>query len=841
MNKDESVVLDILDAIKRNTTIEEDITPSHSKEYLKNIHEYTEIYPKDTWSVFDDFVKLINFKFDEKRGELINFVENEDLNQLFVVKIREGAKLRGIDLTNKVYKDRLNHEYRVIKNLGYINYFLVVQDYINFARSNNIPIGPGRGSAAGSLISYCLQITDIDPIKYNLLFERFLNEQRKTMPDIDVDISDIKREAVIKYLIDKYGSERVARVCSYQTIAAKQALRDTCRAFGKPKEFIDLMAKTIPSNFKGTDQSTNFTLDYARENIPAFNELLKTPDFEFIFNRAHLIEGLPRQRGLHAAGIVLNETELRECIPLDYDAPSFSVTQYEKDFLENQGFLKMDLLGLSNLTVIEKCLEKIKKTRGINLKMEDIPIDDPKIFELIRDGRTMGIFQLDTSAAKNAITYIKPDNFLDIVATISLDRPGPMQFIPQYSRRKQKKEKVSYPSPVLEPILKETYGIIVYQEQVMQIVQLYCGFNFSEADNFRRAISKKHENELKKLQGTFIKGAIRKGHSQFEAEKIYDQIFKFANYGFNKSHAVAYAFVACKEGYLKAHYPIEFYSSILDQQYGANDIKFSKYLAEIKKVHIDVLLPNINESTQQFELYNESLLMPLLGIGGLQSKVVYNIINERNEHGKFKSFIDFVVRMSSTKDGITDNQLSKLIDAGCFDSLEPNRKSLKMSVPNAIQYASTCLYQEGLLFNNFGLTFKLIDAYDDPIDRMNNEMNALGVMISDSPFNHLPASLSDVKITKISEVKYRENVTIVGIVRSIKVVNVKTGKDKGKPMAFITLFDETDEIECTLFTSIFAEIQVDLAKDKFIQVTGRKEQRNEMDNFVANACKIVTE
>ena len=841
LNKDEAIVLDILDAIKRNTTIEEDITPTHNKEYLKNIHEYTEFYPLETQIVFDDFLRLIDFDFDTKRGELINFVENENPKDIFIEKIKEGAKIRGIDLTVPVYKNRLNHEYKVIKNLGYINYFLVVQDYINFAKTNNIPIGPGRGSAAGSLISYCLQITDVDPIKYNLLFERFLNEKRNSMPDIDVDISDIKREEIIKYLIQKYGSNRVARVCAYQTIAAKQALRDTCRAFGKPKEFIDLLSKTIPSNFKGNDQSLNFSLDYARENIPAFNEILKTPDFEFIFNKAHLIEGLPRQRGLHAAGVILNETDLRDCMPLDFDAPSFSVTQYEKDYLENQGFLKMDLLGLSNLTVIEKCLEKIKETRQISIKMEEIPYEDSLIFDLIKDGRTMGIFQLDTAAANNAITNIKPDNFLDVVATISLDRPGPMQFIPSYSRRKHGRERITYLNNVLEPILKETYGIIVYQEQIMQIAQVYAGFDFAEADIFRRAISKKHEDELLKLKDSFIKGSVKKGHNPYEAEKLFEQIHKFANYGFNKSHAVSYAMIACKEGYLKAHYPIEFYASILDQQYGANDVKFSKYLAEIKKAKIKVLLPNINESTYQFELYENGLLMPLLGIGGLQSKVVFNIIKERQEHGKFKSFIDFVVRMSSTIEGITDNQLSKIIDAGAFDSLEPNRKSLKMSVPNAIQYASTCIYQEGLLLNDFGLSFKLIDAYDDPIDRMNNEMNALGVMISDSPFNHLPSSLKDVKRTPITDLKYRENSTVIAIVRAIKVINVKQGKDKGAPMAFVTIFDDTGDIDCTIFSNLFAEIQIDLKKDNLIHITGYKEERNGRDNFVVNTCKIVTE
>ena len=838
LNKDEAIVLDMLEAIRANTVIEKDTYASTQDEYLQSIDEFDTIYKEYNYS-FTEFLSKINFEFEVKRGELIKFTSDDNVRELFIDLVNQGVKERGIDLNNKVYKNRLNKEFNVIKKMGYINYFLVVQDYIKFAKNNDIPVGPGRGSSAGSLIAYCLGITDADPIKYNLLFERFLNEKRNSMPDIDVDFSDIKRDEIVKYLIEKYGPNRVARVSAFQTIAAKQALRDTCRIYGLSSAMISDIAKAIPNNFKD-ENAKNFSLDFAYNKIPAFkNKIDDIPDFKFIFDRAHLIEGLPRQRGLHAAGVILNEGDLSSIMPLDYDDLNFTVTQYEKDYLEDQGFLKMDLLGLSNLTVIEKCLDKIKKTRNISLKMDEIPYEDEKAIKLIREMKTMGIFQLDTQAAYNALINISPDSFKDIVAAISLDRPGPMQFIPNYAKRKKGLEKVTYLSSALIPVLKETYGIIVYQEQIMQIAQVYSGFTFAEADLFRRAISKKHKDEILKMQSAFIKGAMKLNHKQEEATILFNQILKFANYGFNKSHAVCYAMIACKEAYLKAHFPIEFYSAILDQQYGTNDVKFSKYLAEIKKSKIKVLLPNINESTYQFEMYEDALLLPLVGISGLQTKVVINILNERTRHGKFTSFIDFVCRLTAIEDKITELQISKLIDAGAFDTLDSNRKSLKESIPLAIQYANNSIYSSSLLGDSFGLTFTKIDCVDDPLERINNEYDALGVMLSDSPLNYLEDAVDKTSITSIENLKLGTQQTIVGIVRSVKTIVVKNGKDKGKPMAFVTLYDDSDEIDCTFFSSLYALYQTSIKFNDILLLSGIKEIRDNRASFIVRTCKII--
>lgn len=840
INKEDAKVIDVLDAIRENRTIDRNFESSSPYFYLKSKEEISHFYNEKEINATSSIYKMIDFNFDNKRGKLIHYLKDfsdEETREFFINKINDGVSKLNIDLNNKIYKNRLNQEYLVIKKMGFINYFLVVQDYINFAKNNNIPVGPGRGSAAGSLISYALGITDIDPIKYNLLFERFLNIKRNSMPDIDIDISDIKREDVIEYLINKYGYNHVARVSAFQTIAAKQAIRDTGRVYGIEQTIVNEVSKAIPDNFKD-ENAKNFSLDYAYENIPALKNLIDSDEeYQFLFKEAHSIEGLPRQRGLHAAGVILNEDDLLSVIPCDYESETGLVVEFEKDYLEKQGFLKMDLLGLSNLTVIEKCLQNIEKDCKTQIKMEDIPYDTPEIFTLLSDLKTMGIFQLDTSASLNALINIRPSCFLDVVATISLDRPGPMQFIPNYSRRKEGKERITYISKDLEPILKETYGIIVYQEQIMQIAQVFSGFTFTDADIFRKAISKKDRNVLLEMKNKFIKGALSKNHTIQEAETLFSQILKFANYGFNKAHAVSYAMIACKEAYLKANYPIQFYSAILDQQYGANDIKFSKYISEIKKSNIKILLPDINYSTISFTSHNDGLLMPLYGISGLQSKVIISILKERNRNGLYSSFIDFVTRMIRTKEKFNESQLSKLIDAGVFDNLYPNRKALKMSIPSAIQYASSCLFNEGKLINDFGLEFKIPECIDDPIERIENEQSALGVMISDSPLNHINIKDLKEKVTPIDSLQVKRTSTIVGIVRSIKQIVVKNGKDKGKPMAFVSLFDESGEIDCTFFTSIWKDHSITTKVNSILIITGFLEIRNNRNSFIVNECK----
>ena len=833
LKKDDAISIKLLEAIKNQTSISIEEPIDNSDYFFKTKDEITKFYSLHELDNCKNIFKDLDFTFLKKRGELLHFDPSKDASILLKEKIFEGLKIRNIELKdNEEYRSRLNYEYLTIEKMGYCDYFLIVQDYVKYARNNDILVGPGRGSAAGSLVSYLLGITEVDPLKFNLLFERFLNPQRKTMPDIDIDFQDTRRDEVFNYLINKYGIERCSRVIAFQTFGAKQSLRDITKAIGYPNAKADEIAKTIPNNYN----ANNYTLDYAYANIPTFKEKIdENIDNQRIFKLAHSIEGLPRQKGLHAAGLILDNNDLRRSIPLTYENGIDLVTQYEKDYLEDQGFLKMDLLGLTHLTTIANCLKIIKAKKNIDLNYLDIPYNDKKIFDLIKEKRTMGIFQLDTSAAGNALSYIKPSCFNDIVATISLDRPGPMAQIPAFALRKEGKAKITYLSPSLEPILKDTYGIIVYQEQIMQIARVYAGFSFAKADLFRRAISKKHQSELIQMRDDFTKGALKNNHNIKEINSLFDLILKFASYGFNKSHAVCYAMIACQEAYLKTYYGCEFYMAILDQEYGSNDVKFAKYISEIRKNNIEILLPNINYSTTNFELVDNKLLMPLTGINNFPRLVILNILNERNKNGLFKDFLDFVVRMYQSSDPITENQIQKLIDAGVFDTLYPNRKSLKQSVPYAIQYASTSVLSTNNLFENFGISFKYVDTEDDLIERIKNEKEALGVMISDSFLNHIDKNLfTKYQITKISDLLENKETTILCAISHIKTTKIKKGKDAGKPMAFVSAYDETGEIELIVFSDVYAIYANKLVENNIVIVTGRlqKKYNNNDYNFV---------
>ena len=832
LRPNDAIVLDILNAIKEQKTLdpvyfdEKNLLKEYDGDFFfKTQEEITKFYsPLEIQNTIDLFSNL-NFEFLKKRGHLLSFSNNTiDSSTQLKEKILEGLKIRNISLDEKPeYRKRLNYEFLVIQKMGYQDYFLIVQDYVKYAKTHNIPVGPGRGSAAGSLISYILEITEVDPLKYNLLFERFLNPDRKSMPDIDVDFSDLHRDLIFNYIKEKYGEDRTARVIAFQTFGTKQSIRDICRVLNY--SFANEICSTIPNNFK----NNKYTLKDAYKSIPSFKNIINNgPDYISIAKYATKIEGLPRQRGLHAAGIIIDQNKLPYEIPLVFEDETTFVTQYEKDYLEEQGFLKMDILGLSNLTTIYYCLSLIKKNKGIDIDLNKINLNDDKIYELIKAYRTMGIFQLDTSAALNALKSIKPTNFNEIVATISLDRPGPMDQIPLYSARKEGKQKISYLDNRLEPILKETYGIIIYQEQIMQIAQSLASFTFAEADTFRRAISKKKLGEIEKLKDKFIKGCIGNKINNKVALKIYEDIEKFASYGFNKSHAVSYAMIAIQECYLKTYYPLEFYLSILEQQYGTNDAKFNKYILEMKKANLDILLPDINESEKVFKAMDNKLLLPLTGINNFPNKMVDNIIFERNKNGKFTSFYDFVSRMTNKDYSITSTQIAKLIDAGVFDSLNSNRKSLKQSIELAIKQKTLTLMK--IVEDN--TPFKEVDTIDDPLERIKNEYDALGVMLSDSLLNYVDKDkIKDVVITPIKELKTNYFSTILVILRSVKTITVKNGKDAGKLMAFLSVYDSTGEIECVLFHSDYDKISNKLKENDALLLKGKATVRKDSLSF----------
>ena len=703
--------------------------------------------------------------------------------------------------------------------------------FVNYAKSNGIPVGPGRGSGAGSIIAYLIGITDIDSIRFGLLFERFLNPFRKTMPDIDVDFMDINRDDVVRYMRSKYGQNRVANIVAFQTIKAKQSIRDIGRIYKFPQNHIDLLCKRLTND--------KLSLRESYKQLEEFRTLVDSDKYFLeIVSLASKIEGLPRQRGLHAAGIILNNEPLDDVLPVSIEFNGDYVSQYEMVYLEEQGLLKMDFLGLANLTTIFACLLSLKN-KGINLDFDAIPYKESEIFDLIRTEQTMGLFQIESSGMKRAIKILQPNCFEDIVALLALFRPGPMDSIQSYARRKAGKERINYYSDSLKPILEETYGIIVYQEQVNSIARVMAGFSMGEADLFRRAISKKKVAEMVKMKEDFVKGALKNGYPQKTIDDVYDLILRFANYGFNKSHAVVYAIICCRMAYLKAKYPLDFYSAILQTSSSTNDTKFSLYVAEMKKRNLNVLQPNVNVSTYKFEITDKGLVYPLTGIHGINEQLTLKVMEERKENGIFKDFFDFIIRMYQYK--VTDTQIQSLIDAGALDSFSTSRESMRMSVRKGFQYSELITDANGQL--TLGIPMydypKLIEQYDDPIENLNKEYTAIGIMLSDSPLAYKKDLIEAQGITEISSVNLDLNgeYKLCGIIREVKTHTTK----KKQTMAFLKIFDDSGEIEVTVFADAYQESISVLKKNNIVVVEGANRVRNGENDFIANKIYLLEE
>ena len=713
--------------------------------------------------------------------------------------------------------------------MGYPDYFLLVQDYVLWAKKNDILVGPGRGSAAGSLVSYLLNITEIDPIVYNLQFERFLNPYRKTMPDIDVDFMDIRRDEVVQYMRDKYGSHNVANIVAFQTIGAKQSIRDIGRIYGIPERHISLLTKTL------TNQK--YTLGQSYKNLPEFKNLVDSDNyFKDIVSLAGKIEGLPRQTGQHAAGVVFNNSSMEKSLPVTIDLNDNYISQYEAIYLEEQGFLKMDFLGLRNLTTVSLCVDLINKHYPeVNLKKDEIPFDSKEIFDLISSGQTMGLFQIDTTVMAHGIKTLKPSCFEDVVALLALNRPGPMAFIKNYADRRDGKEKYRFISEGLKEVLAPTYGIIVYQEQVNKIATVMAGFTPGEADIFRRAISKKDKEKMTSYEKQFIEGSIKNGYTEKNAKEVFNHILKFANYGFNRSHSVVYAVLACRMAWLKAHYPLEFYSAILETGSSTNEAKFSDYLNEIKRRGIKVLAPSVNISNKYFIIKDNALVFPLTSISHVNELLTDAIILERNERGPFKDFFDFATRMYGYK--ITETQLIKLIDAGAMDEFSPSRASMLASVRNALQFAELNYSEDGQM--NLGIAAMiapdLAQEHDDPLENLDKEYEALGIMLSSNPLDYKQDLIKSKNVTPIMDIPPYGQVSICGIIKNKKIIRTK----KGASMAFIKLYDQTGEVEATIFPNLFETTNSILDRNNIIVMKGRFDGKGQDITFVANEVELL--
>ncbi len=800
--KEDTAYLKILEAIEKGCSLKE-ITSNYDNLYLNlNIKE------EDQQTTID-FIKDIAIEMNNKTRYIPKYSTEIDSFQFLNNLTHKGLLKRLKGIPDEKYEQRLNYELSVIKKMGFVDYFLIVYDYVLYAKKNNILVGPGRGSAAGSLVSYTLGITNIDPLKYNLLFERFLNPERITMPDIDIDFEYTKRNLVIDYVRKKYGEFNVAPIMTFGTLGSKQVIRDIGRCLDIPLTTIDKFAKLIDAKLTLEE---NLKKDHVKDFLNNYPELKK------LYQISLKLEGLKRHISTHAAGVVISSVRLDEVIPI-INTGNTIMTGLTMEYLENLGLLKMDFLALRNLTIIANVLELITKDTNKVLDLNKINLNDPTIFKLFSEGDTEGVFQYESSGMKNLMQKLKPSSFSDLVASVALFRPGPMNNIDSFIRRKYGLEKITYFHPDLEPILKETYGIIVYQEQVMQILVKIGGYSYAEADNIRRAMSKKKEEIMQQDKTHFINNAQKRGYEENIAIKIYDLILKFANYGFNKAHSVSYALIGYQMAYLKVKFPLYFIANLLNMSIGS-EIKTKEYLDEAKRKNITILKPDINLSNKNYIIENNSLLLPLSSIKNLGINTTSAILEERDKNGKFKDYLDFVSRTYSKS--VNKKTIISLIDAGVLDSFHLTKRTMIENLDIALNYASLITD----LDSSFVAIPEIVNKEEYSLPELREkEFNSYGFYLK----NHPTSIYQDKTIVKLNNVKnyFDKHIKCVVLIEKIKSVKTK----KGDNMAFITASDETDSLDFVVFPKAYYMLN-DLKIGNIITVQGKVTKR--FDSYQIN-------
>ena len=711
------------------------------------------------------------------------------------------------------YQKRLQYELDVIMSMGFSDYFLIVWDFIRFAKTQDIYIGPGRGSAAGSLVSYCLGITHADPIQYHLLFERFLNPERISMPDIDTDFPDNRRDEVISYVQNRYGEYHVAHILTFNTLAAKQVLRDVGRVLTISPRQIDLLCKLVPNRLK-------VTLDMAYQEELRFQQIINSnAQLKQLYRICKKLEGLPRHTSLHAAGIVLSKEEISEVCPLIEVEDDVLATQFTMEHLEELGLIKMDFLGLRNLTIIDDIVQHLALDQH-PLNIMKIPLNDEKTFQLIQAVDTVGVFQLESEGMKQLLRQMQPKTFEDIVATIALFRPGPMENIPEYLKRREHPEEVDYIHPSLKHILQHTYGIMIYQEQIMQIAQTMAGFTLGKADNLRKAISKKQKDQLQSYEHDFISGAMQKGYTPELAKHVYDLIMKFANYGFNRSHSVAYGMIAYQMAYLKANAPLYFFQALLNSVIGS-EMKTNEYIFEARKRGIQILLPSINNSNVHYTIEQQALRFPLIGIKGIGSAVASQILEERKLRGKYQDFFDFTARMCGNKVG--KKTIETLIFSGALDEFHVNRASLHATLDDALRYGDLVKIEDHdqILFD-FDIVSRPVVTMvkENPMYRCEKEKEYLGCYLSTHPIAMLRQQIDGKLPALVSLRGYRGYAKFICMIERVKLHRTK----RGDQMMFLSVSDDTMKFDVVCMPNIYAVHKDDLKVGTYLFVEGKIEK-----------------
>ena len=847
----------VLMCIQTNTTVDAGRPAAFATDefYLKDENEMAmtfRAYPEalentlriaERCNVEFDFSTTYLPKFPCPMGETAEAHLRDLTEKGFAARLKNGTLVYGAH-TEREYRERLDYELSVIGSMGYADYFLIVQDYVAFARSKDIPVGPGRGSGAGSLVAFSLGITDVDPLRFDLLFERFLNPERVSMPDIDMDFCYNRRDEVIDYVARRYGKDHVSQIITFGTLAARAAIRDVGRALGMAYADVDVVARAVP-------QELNITIAAALEGKELKSLYENSDNVRRLVDTAMALEGMPRNISIHAAGVVITDRPVSSYVPLAVSNGTV-VTQFDMDTIAHLGLLKFDFLALRYLTIIHDAELQIREKEP-DFNMDRLPMDDAETYRLISSGKTSGVFQLESAGMQKMLTSLAPERIDDVIAAIALYRPGPMESIPRFVEGRHHPEKVHYDTPELEPILRSTYGVVVYQEQVMQIFRELAGYTFGHADVVRRAMSKKKASVLLAEREAFIDGAKERGIDERVADKLFADLESFANYAFNKSHAAAYAVISYRTAYLKQHYPREYLSALMTSVLG-NQTKIAEYISECSSRGIRVLPPDINESRADFSVSGQDIRFGLLAIKNVGGTFLDRILQERKQ-GKFVSFEDFVNRMPAAD--LNRRMVEALIKAGTFDRLGVYRSRLLAAYESLLDQAA----EKGK--NNLAGQldmFSLPGAIDQPQmfsypplpdltvkEKLMMEREAAGMFFSGSMMESFsrqlkalnPKPISDL-VSEDADVPDRTRASVAGMITSVSVKNTKNGER----MAFFTLEDQYAEIECVAFAKVFGEVGHLVRADNAVFVTGNISCRedeapkllvNHMEELIENA------
>lgn len=852
LRREDAAIQKVLMCIQMNRTVED---PGHAgfstdEFYMKSSQEMRGIFP-DVPEAFDNTLRIaeqcdVSFQFGKTilpHFEVPGGISHEDYLRAMCEK---GMYERyGAEPGESIIK-RLNYELDTITRMGYVDYYLIVHDFVHYAKSVDIPVGPGRGSGAGSLCAYCIGITGIDPIKYNLLFERFLNPERVSMPDFDIDFCYERRQEVIDYVVRKYGSDHVSQIVTFGTMAARAAIRDVGRVLAMPYAEVDKVAKLVPAEL-------NMTIDRALETSTDLKELYENDEkVRSLIDTSRGLEGMPRHTSMHAAGVVITRDPVSDYVPLLKNDESV-VTQYTMTTLEELGLLKMDFLGLRNLTVIRYAENMIRERYKTDFMINNIPLDDPEVYEMLTSGRTEGVFQFESSGMRQVLMNEKPVSLEDLIAVISLYRPGPMESIPRYIENRHHPEKIKYKHPLLKDILDVTYGCIVYQEQVMEICRKLGGYSYGRADLVRRAMAKKKTAVMEKERENFIHGlknedgtfecvgAVRNGVSEQIANEIFDEMASFASYAFNKSHAAAYAFVSYETAYLKCHYPKEYFAALMTSVLDSAD-KLAEYITECGRLGIGILPPDINESKEGFTVSGQSIRFGLTAIKNLGRGFIKDLVAERDTNGKFTGMKDFISRMLD-KD-INRRMLESLIKCGAFDSLGYKRRQLMLGY-EALLSALESKRKNNLegqldLFSAAGSSADAEDIPDaeefPPKEILAQEKEVIGFYITGNPLSEYSDFIKKKGFPTLREIvndaeRFRDGapVSAIGVIQSKQLKTTK----KNTTMAFVTLDDGTASVETIVFPNVLDRFNRFIEEDAVVIVNGRISIREE------EAAKII--